>query len=178
MTADSPRIDAAAGTTGAGLMSRLFARAWSGSVLPVVIVTAAIFAVWYAATIWMNAPFQRDIYARSDTTYSTSDLVRATLSQERPVLPAPHQVAQEVNKTVFQTRITSKRSLIYHARITLSSTLLGFLMGTTLGILLSIGIIHSRALDKSLMPWIITSQTIPILAIAPMVIFFPLLSAW
>ena len=43
-------------------------------------------------------------------------------------------------------------------------------MGTILGILLAIGIIYSRALDRSLMPWIITSQTIPILAIAPMVI--------
>jgi NitT/TauT family transport system permease protein len=153
-----------------GLLPSLFARAWSGSVLPVMIVTIAIFAIWYAATIWMNAPFQRDIYTRSDTAYTASDLVRATLSQERPVLPAPHQVAQEINKTVFQTKPTSKRSLIYHARVTLSSTLLGFLMGTTLGILLSVGIIHSRALDKSLMPWIITSQTIPILAIAPMVI--------
>ncbi len=48
--------------------------------------------------------------------------------------------------------------------------LLGFLIGTTLGILLAIGIVHSRVLDKSLMPWVISSQTIPILAIAPMII--------
>ena len=67
------------------------------------------------------------IYARSDTAYTTSDLVRATLSQDRPVLPAPHQVAQEINKTVFQTRVTSKRSLVFHAKVTLSSTLLGVL---------------------------------------------------
>jgi NitT/TauT family transport system permease protein len=43
-------------------------------------------------------------------------------------------------------------------------------MGTVLGILLAIGIVHSRVLDKSLMPWVIASQTIPILAIAPMII--------
>ncbi|MCT6838569.1 MAG: ABC transporter permease subunit, partial [Bifidobacteriales bacterium] len=63
-----------------------------------------------------------------------------------------------------------KRSLVYHGGVTLSSTLLGFGLGTLLGILLAIAIVHSRTLDKSLMPWIITSQTVPILAIAPMII--------
>ena len=50
------------------------------------------------------------------------------------------------------------------------STLIGFVQGTVLGILLAVGIVHVRSLDRSLMPWLITSQTIPILAIAPMVI--------
>jgi NitT/TauT family transport system permease protein len=48
--------------------------------------------------------------------------------------------------------------------------LLGFVLGSALGVLLAVGIVHTRTLDKSLMPWIITSQTIPILAIAPMII--------
>ena len=39
-----------------------------------------------------------------------------------------------------------------------------------MGILIAVGIVHSRTLDKSLMPWIIASQTIPILAVAPMVV--------
>jgi NitT/TauT family transport system permease protein len=43
-------------------------------------------------------------------------------------------------------------------------------MGTVLGIALAVGIVHSRTLDRSLMPWVIASQTIPILAIAPMVV--------
>ena len=64
----------------------------------------------------------------------------------------------------------SKRSLIYHGWITLSSTLLGFVIGTLAGILLAIGIVYNRVMDMSVMPWAITSQTIPILAIAPMII--------
>ena len=47
---------------------------------------------------------------------------------------------------------------------------MGFLMGTFTGIMLAIFIVENKAMDKSLMPWIITSQTIPILAIAPMII--------
>lgn len=154
-----------------GVLTRIAVRAWYGPVVPVVIVTAAIVVIWYLAAIWLNAPFQRDTFERAgNDTYSVRELVNATWSQDRPVLPAPHQVAQEINKTVFQTKPTSPRSLVNHARVTLSSTLLGFLMGTILGIVLSVGIIHSRALDKSLMPWVITSQTIPILAVAPMII--------
>src|SRR5690606_790942 len=42
--------------------------------------------------------------------------------------------------------------------------------GTVLGILIAVGIVHVLALDRSLMPWIIASQTIPILALAPMII--------
>ena len=66
--------------------------------------------------------------------------------------------------------MTSKRSLVWHGWITLSATLVGFLIGTIAGILLAVGIIHNRAMDMSVMPWAIASQTIPILAIAPMVI--------
>ena len=39
-----------------------------------------------------------------------------------------------------------------------------------LGIILAISIVENKAMDASLMPWIIASQTIPILAIAPMIV--------
>ena len=140
------------------------------SVIPVGTVLIAILALWYVFVVILNAPFERDQAARANTTISTSQLIANTMAQERPVLPAPHQVAAEIRKTVFEISPTSKRSLVYHGWVTLSSTLLGFGLGTLLGILLAIAIVHSRTLDKSLMPWIITSQTVPVLAIAPMII--------
>jgi NitT/TauT family transport system permease protein len=97
-------------------------------------------------------------------------MIAATMAQERPVLPAPHQVAIEIWETTAQKSITSKRSLVYHGWVTLSATLLGFAIGTALGILLAVGIVHSRAMEMSVMPWVVASQTIPILAIAPMII--------
>ena len=45
-----------------------------------------------------------------------------------------------------------------------------FLTGAAQGIGLAIAIVHSKLLSKALMPWIIASQTVPILAIAPMII--------
>jgi NitT/TauT family transport system permease protein len=139
-------------------------------VLPVTTVVLAILVLWYVFAVVLNAPFVIDTAKRMDKTLSFAQIVEQTMDAKRPVLPAPHQVAEELWKTTVGTKITSKRSLVYHGWVTLSSTLVGFAMGTLLGILLAVGIVHSRALDKSLMPWIITSQTIPILAIAPMVV--------
>ncbi|MCA3554104.1 MAG: ABC transporter permease [Aestuariivirga sp.] len=91
-------------------------------------------------------------------------------NEARPVIPAPHQIARELWKSIFTVAPWMPKSLIYHGWVTLSSTLLGFVLGSLLGIALAIAIVHSKFLSKSLMPWIIASQTIPILAIAPMVI--------
>ena len=82
-----------------------------------------------------------------------------------------NQIARRfLRQTVFATPIDSKRSLVYHAGVTVSATLVGFALGAALGIALAIGIIHLPVLDRSLLPWIIASQTVPILAIAPMVV--------
>ncbi len=148
----------------------MMTRALRETIGPVVLVVLAIIALWYAGAIYMNAPFQKDSYQRAKVEWTTGQLIRDTLAQKRPVLPAPHQVLVEIYKTTVLKKITSKRSLIYHSWITLSSTLLGFLIGSVLGIVLAVGIVHNKALEKSLMPWVISSQTIPILAIAPMII--------
>lgn len=138
--------------------------------VPVLTVVGVIFVLWYGAAIWLNAPWAYDKAKRADVRLSASELVADTWSQDKPKLPAPHQVAIEIWETTVEKKITSKRSLIYHSWITLSATLLGFALGTGLGVLLAVGIVYNRVMDRSVMPWIITSQTIPILALAPMII--------
>lgn len=139
-------------------------------IIPVTTILAGLVVVWYVFTVVLNAPFQRDMDNRTGTTRTTTEFIAATMSQPKPTLPAPHQVAQNVFENTFLRKVTSNRSLVYHAWVTLSSTLLGFAFGTALGILIAVGIVHVITLERSLMPWIIASQTIPILAIAPMVI--------
>ena len=139
-------------------------------IIPVLVMLIAIVALWYAGTYFMNAPFQRDLDRRAGVERSSGAFFIATMTQPKPTLPAPHQVATNFFENTFLRKITSNRSLIYHAGVTLSSTLLGFVIGTVLGILIAVGIVHFTSLDRSLMPWIIASQTIPILALAPMII--------
>lgn len=140
------------------------------SVLPVLTVVGAIIAFWYVAAIWLNAPWAFDKAARAGVDLGAIELIKDTWAQEKPKLPAPHQVLTEIWNTTVEKKITSKRSLIYHAWITLSATLLGFVLGTGFGILLAVGIVYNRVMDRSVMPWVIASQTIPILALAPMII--------
>jgi NitT/TauT family transport system permease protein len=139
-------------------------------VLPVLTVICAILVIWHLFVVYLNAPFERDQAARAGTPVTFLQILPKTFAQERPVLPAPHQIVRELWNTTVNMAVTSKRSLVYHAGITLSATLLGFAIGTGLGILLAVGIVHNKAMDRSLMPWVIASQTIPIIAIAPMVI--------
>ncbi|PTE13322.1 ABC transporter permease [Pseudogemmobacter blasticus] len=140
-------------------------------VLPILTVVAAIVVLWYGAAVAMNRAWVLDQAARAGTEPPAfGQMVVATMTQERPVLPAPHQVVAELWKGVAGQAITSKRSLVYHGWITLSATLLGFAIGTAAGIALAVGIVHNRAMDMSVLPWAIASQTIPILAIAPMFI--------
>ncbi len=140
------------------------------SIVPVLTILALIVVAWYVGAVALNAPFQRDLDRRAGVERSFPDLVAATLSQPKPTLPAPHQVAQNVFENTFLRKVNSNRSLVYHSWVTLSSTLLGFAFGAGLGVLIAVGIVHVKALDRSLMPWIIASQTVPILAIAPMII--------
>ena len=86
------------------------------------------------------------------------------------MLPAPHQVASELYKLIFATAPTSKRSLVYHGLITLEATLLGFVIGSAFGIGLAVLIVSMRRLEQSMMPWIVASQTVPIIALAPMIV--------
>ncbi|EHK56006.1 ABC transporter permease [Allomesorhizobium alhagi] len=139
-------------------------------IVPVTTILAVLVVVWYGFAILMNTPFQRDLDRRAGETPGFAEFIGKTLSQPKPTLPAPHQVAQNFFENTFMRKITSNRSLVYHGWVTLSSTLLGFAFGTALGILIAVGIVHVTALDRSLMPWIIVSQTIPIIALAPMVI--------
>jgi NitT/TauT family transport system permease protein len=139
-------------------------------IIPVLTISAIILVMWFIASVFMNAPFQRDQDKRDGVTSTFSELVLKTWSQPKPTMPAPQQVVQNLYKNIFTVKPWSARSLVYHAWVTLSSTLLGFLMGTVLGIVIAVGIIHIPALERSFLPWIIASQTIPILAIAPMIV--------
>jgi NitT/TauT family transport system permease protein len=150
--------------------NRIFNNLISGTVGPVMILVTIIIIVWYAGAVYLNSSFLIDRYEKNNVNWSFSELASDSWSMERPVLPSPHQVAKELKRTIWDQKITSKRSLVYHTKVTLSSAMLGFAMGTFLGIVLSVGIVYVSALDRTLMPWIIASQTIPILAIAPMII--------
>ena len=48
---------------------------------------------------------------------------------------------------------------------------IGFLLGAFLGLALATVFVHSRLLERALVPYVIASQTVPIIALAPMIVF-------
>ena len=134
----------------------------------IIITLLVILVVWYVAVIPMNANVARTLSGNDQL--AGIELVSTTMSMERPILPSPHQVFVEIYNTTIDKKITSKRSLVYHTYKTIAPTVLGFHFGLVLGVLLAILIVIYRSVDRTITPWVIVSQTIPILALAPMII--------
>ncbi len=142
----------------------------ASSFFPIAVIVLAVVVAWYGLTVYLNAPgaIERVLDAMGPWTWQ--DLVNATLNMQRPVLPAPHQVAADLWTSLIDWPLDSPRNLLYHVAVTGESTLVGFAMGTALGLVLSICIVHSRTLDRALLPWVVASQSVPVLAIAPIVL--------
>lgn len=137
---------------------------------PVFAILTVIVVLWYAGSVALNAKWTYDQASRAGGPVTIAHLFSDTMVQERPVLPAPHQVAAELWKGITAYSVTSKKSLIYHGYVTLVATFWGFFLGTSLGIFMAVGIVRSRTFDLGLMPWAIISQTVPVVAIAPMIV--------
>jgi NitT/TauT family transport system permease protein len=139
----------------------------AGKAGPVTVVVLAIFAVWYLACLPMNgSALQRampDMASRS-----VIERFTAAINLPDSNLAAPHQIIMAMVQGIFFEPPLGRRSLVYHGLITLSAALSGFVLGTVLGIVLAVLIVHFRSMNKSLMPWVIISQTIPILALVPL----------
>ena len=90
-------------------------------------------------------------------------IVRA-FEVQRWLLPPP--------SVIFGELFDSFGLLIRHAGTTLVEIVIGFAVSVTLGVVLATGIVWSRAVERSVYPIIIASQTIPIFTLAPLLIIW------
>ncbi len=148
-----------------GMASRSWTALW-----PVLVVLGVVIAIWYGAAVALNAFQVIERFARDKVPYTTAQLIQGTWSMKRPLLPAPHQVGADMFHTIFEEPVNSPQSLLYHTGVTSITTLTGFVLGAMLGVFLAVLIVHFRTLERGVLPWIIASQAVPILAIAPIVI--------
>jgi NitT/TauT family transport system permease protein len=61
--------------------------------------------------------------------------------------------------------------LVGAAFYTWREALIGFILGALLGLLLATVFVHSRIAERAFVPYVVASQTIPIVALAPMIVF-------
>lgn len=137
---------------------------------PIFTVLCAILAIWYAGSVWMNSTWVFDQATRNGQTVTWGQVIPLTMAQDRPLLPPPHQVVENLWKGIAGQAVTSKRSLVYHGFVTFRGTMAGFALGIVFGVGMAMAIVRFRVMDQSVMPWAIISQTIPIVALAPMIL--------
>lgn len=82
------------------------------------------------------------------------------------VLPAPHVV---LNRLVLALQ---DGTLLRHLGITLAEVLLGLLLGMLIANLLGYAIARNRTLERVLAPYIVASQAIPVVAVAPLLVIW------
>jgi NitT/TauT family transport system permease protein len=82
------------------------------------------------------------------------------------ILPAPDMVWQKF------LQVLSNGSLMRHSLITLGEVLIGLALGVTLATVQGYFLAKSRLVERLLSPYIVASQSVPIVAIAPLLVIW------
>lgn len=82
------------------------------------------------------------------------------------ILPGPGDVARRF------LRVLADGSLVRHTAATLTEVLLGLAIGILVATVLGYLVAKSRSLERILSPYIVASQSIPIVAIAPLLVIW------
>ena len=136
--------------------------------LPFLVVLGIVLLLWYTAALVMDT---RQLAVMGTAQGGdTAHWLTALWAMDRPVLPMPDRIMANLAQSIFGNPLSSPRNFLLQTFSTAETATLGLLLGLVFGLALAISIVHVSLLERTLMPWIIASQTIPILAIAPMVV--------
>jgi len=80
------------------------------------------------------------------------------------ILPAP--------SAIWLALTTNSAALAFHAGITMLEAVTGFIIGSALGAVLGTAFAYSRFLERGFLPLVIAANTIPVVAIAPIIIIW------
>jgi NitT/TauT family transport system permease protein len=96
--------------------------------------------------------------------------IKAIFNLDGLVLPNVGDILGALFQPIQEGKPLLGQILLGAALFTLREAVLGFAFGASLGLVLAVIFAHSRLLERGLMPFVVASQTVPILAIAPMVV--------
>ncbi|UQN10092.1 ABC transporter permease [Deinococcus sp. QL22] len=128
-------------------------------------VALAALLLYWPLMLWANSgQAARSLASGADLGCKTA-LACAT-QLRNPVIPAPSQFASGF--TSLSVPPLAPTSAPYNALVTGGETLLGLALASVLGLVLAILLVRSRSFERATLPWLVASQTVPIVALAPM----------
>jgi NitT/TauT family transport system permease protein len=137
----------------------------SPNVIPMLVVAIVAMVLYPAVAFWANlGPAERLLQSGAELGCTTA--AECAFQLRNPVVPGPNQLLQGIINLMWPP--TSPTSVPYNAFFTGLETLVGLLFASILGIGLAVLLVLSKAFEKAMLPWLIASQTVPIIAIAPM----------
>jgi NitT/TauT family transport system permease protein len=111
----------------------------------VAVLLILLMLIWYGSGLGHERarPPSSVCWSPQATRGPGKDLLLTTWNMERPVLPAPHQVALDFWSGLVDWPLDSPRNLLFHVAVTGPDHAGGFCMGTLLGLVLAVLIVHS-----------------------------------
>lgn len=88
---------------------------------------------------------------------------------QHPV-PFPHWIAARLGPFFSRYPVTDQRNVVRATLYTTLGTTSALLLGGALGMILAVLFVLFRPLERTLLPWAIASQTIPIIALVPVLL--------
>lgn len=139
----------------------------SPNLVPMLVVALVVVALYWPIMYLANIPAaQRALDTGAALPCKTA--FECATQLRSPVLPSPQQLWNGFANLMFP--LNSPNAIPINAAVTAFETVVGLLLAATVGFFFAIGMVVSRAFERALLPWIVASQTVPIIAIAPMLV--------
>jgi NitT/TauT family transport system permease protein len=133
--------------------------------LPIVVVALILAALYVPLMLLANVPAaQRSL--ESGAVLDCKSAWDCAWDLRSPVVPAPNQLARGIAALSWPP--FTETAIPYNAFITGLETLVGLGLAALVGLGFAVLLVASRAFEKAILPWLVASQTVPVVAIAPM----------
>lgn len=140
-------------------------RPGAANAAPMLIVAVAALALYWPVMLLANrGAAQRALDSGAELGCATAWACATQL--RNPIIPAPGQFL--AGFAALSTPPLSPVSAPLNALVTGGETLLGLALASLLGLALATLLVRSRSFERATLPWLVASQTVPIVAIAPM----------
>lgn len=114
------------------------------------------------------------LWAQRYTYYSEpgcgSTVIECFYALPQHPVPFPHWIAAGIGPFLTKYSVTDPRNVVRATAYTTLGTLYALLLGAAVGVLLAVVFVLFRPVERALLPWVIASQTVPIIALVPVML--------
>jgi NitT/TauT family transport system permease protein len=135
------------------------------TLIPMLTVAIVTLALAFPLMVFLNAQAASRLLERGAELPCKSPL-ECAFNLRSPVIPSPNQLLEDFPRAYLNP--TSPTSVPYNAFFTGLATLLGLGLAAVIGLGLAVVLTISKPFERAVLPWLVASQTVPIIAIAPM----------